>query len=179
MPPNIKVLTSWHQNCYKSPQLGFPLGRHMKFFILPLVTTLMFASVAGATPTNNSTGLANPGQTIDFNADRLAQYAPVDNAYANNGVSFSNLYQDTSYSGSSPNISGGDTVRFGQSPPLPFTISFAQDVNEAAFVLVTNNSSIHSVIESFLDGALVETALVFTSPVNYADFYGFSDSLFD
>ncbi len=50
----------------------------MKFFILPLVTTLMFASVAGATPTNSSTGLANPGQTIDFNADRLAQYAPVE-----------------------------------------------------------------------------------------------------
>lgn len=148
------------------------------FHILPAVL-LMFAGAAVATPISNSTGLSNPGRIIDFNSNGLAQNAPLDNAYANQGITFSNLFQDSSYSGSFPNTSGGDAINFGQGTYPPFTISFAQAVNEAAFVLVTNGSSTPSVIESYLNGALVETASVFSSTSNTNDYFGFSNSLFD
>jgi hypothetical protein len=151
----------------------------MKTYMLSFAALMMSVNLAEATPINNGAGLTNPGHTIDFNANGLVQYAPLDNAYADEGVSFSNLYQDSSYNGSFPNTSGGDAVNFRQNPWLPFTISFAQAVNEAAFILVTNYSSTPSVIESFLNGNLVETSSVSTSTSNPNDFYGFSNSLFD
>jgi hypothetical protein len=133
-----------------------------------------------ATPLNNSTGLATPGQTITFDEVSLPQDTPVNNAYASYGVTFSNLYADYTYNGVFPNTSGADLVNFGGGDVFgPFTISFAFPVSDAAFVLVTNFSVTPSTIQSLLNGTLVETASVFTNTANPTDFYGFTGSLFN
>ncbi len=152
----------------------------MKLAMPFFATMVMFASVGKATPISNGTGLANPSKTIDFNASELMQDASIDAAYTSQGVTFSNLFQDAKYSGYFPNISGGEAGNFTpNSPAAPFNIWFSHAVDEAAFALMISRSPAPSIIESFLNGVLVETASVFTSRSNSDNFYGFSDSLFD
>lgn len=149
------------------------------------------ATTAQATLLNNSTGLSTPGQTITFSEISLPQDTPANNAYAGYGVTFSNLYADHNYGGTYPNSSGADLTNFTSGSNVgfgPFTISFSTSVTDAAFVLVTNQSITPTIIESYLNGTLVETASIFTSFINPfvpgsvsnpIDFYGFTGSLFD
>jgi hypothetical protein len=149
------------------------------------------ASTAQATLLNNSTGLTNPDQIISFNEVALAQDTPANNAYTSYGVTFSNLYADNNYGGTFPNSSGTVLTNFTTGYGYgfgPFTISFLNPVSDAAFVLVTNQSSSPTVLQSYLNGNLVETASIHTSIHNQyvpnsidnpIDYYGFTGSLFN
>jgi hypothetical protein len=162
----------------------------MKKYVIAALLVLG-ASTAQATLLNNSTGLTNPDHIINFNEVALAQDTPANNAYTSYGVTFSNLYADNIYGGQYPNSSGTDLANFTSNSGVgfgPFTISFLNPVSDAAFVLVTNQSETPTVIKSYLNGTLVESASIYTSIYNSnihsgidnpIDYYGFTGSLFN
>ena len=137
---------------------------------------------ADAVPFNNATGLASPGATIDFSEVVLPQDTPLGASFAAYGVTFSNLFYDTSYNGSFPNTSGAAAVNFtgnGAGILNPFSINFLTAVTEAAFALVTQPSATPTVIQTFLAGTLVESQNVFANLIDPTNFYGFTGSSFD
>jgi VPDSG-CTERM motif len=148
---------------------------------IALLGTLAFAITTAqveAVPIHNTTGLASPVTTIDFNAS-LGDGTVVTNQYAGLGVTFSpNLVYDTIYSGAGiPNIGGGQLRNFAGTVVDPFSLLFAVDQTEVAFAMATNPGT--STFSAYLDGVLVESFSAATDVSSSNNFFGFSGIVFD
>ncbi|MBD2387853.1 hypothetical protein [Cylindrospermum sp. FACHB-282] len=105
------------------------------------VVALAVAGTAQAGTLNNSTGLNNPTQTINFNEFPLAQGEQVTNQFSSLGVTFTNLYNLSVPNNVYPKIAGNTLTNYDSNTSTinnPFSIKFNNTLTEAAFTLVTN-----------------------------------------
>lgn len=136
------------------------------------VIALGIGGTAQAGTFNNSTGLTNPTQTINFNEFPLAEGDQVTNQFSSLGVSFTNLYNTRAYNNSFPNIAGNTLANFiNGSINNSFSIKFNNTLTEAAFTLVTNPGI--STLTALLNGVVVETFTA-TTHTSSGNFYGFA-----
>jgi hypothetical protein len=133
---------------------------------------------AHATAIQNSTGLTAPGTVVNFGPPPvLANGTPLDNIFASQGVTFTNLFADSGFGGAAPHIVAQDAVNFQAGNGGPFTIDFSSDVKSAGFFLGTLPTT--TTFEALLDNQVVETATALTDAVNPNNFFGFTGITFD
>jgi hypothetical protein len=138
--------------------------------------SIIQAAPAKALFIQNTSGLANPAQTITFNEIPVSQGTPVSNAYSSLGVTFgaSLLYDTGNYS--IPNVAPAQLVNFGTGNPL-INIFFNTAQNQAGFTAATNGGT--STFAAYLSNTLVETVDVATDSARLDNFYGFTGITFD
>jgi hypothetical protein len=142
------------------------------------LTAVLFAAHVQATPFQFASGLVSPDNTITFDEVGLASGTVVTNQYAGLGVSFTGTWQNNTYGGVFPNISGGALTDFQPNfcPCGPtFEIAFTNPVSAAVFAFVTNPGT--STLTSYLGATLVESANFSTG--GNGEFTGFTGSFFD
>jgi hypothetical protein len=146
---------------------------------LVFTSAMQIAVPASATTmTYSGTGLANPAHFIDFSDAK--NNALIGNAYAGEGVTFVGLYGNMTYgSGFVPTTAPAATnFNVSQSTIVnPFQFVFGGPISAVSFFLVTDGAG--TSITSYLGNAPVETLTAGSFANNGANFFGFTQSLFD
>lgn len=134
---------------------------------------------AQAASLNNSTGILNPATTITFSEVPLADGTRLTNQYSSLGVTFTDLFYNTSTLGI-PNINSPAASNFNTSAIIisnPFLISFTQLQSQAAFSIGTNPGL--SNFEALLNNIVIDSFTGATDTTNPNNFYGFTGVTFD
>lgn len=135
---------------------------------------------AQATFINNSSGLLNPQQTIDFESAPLTFNQAVSTEFQSFGVTFSNAFGNPDPSTTYSHISGNRIGNFQANGPGAagaLVLDFNSVLSSMAFAMVTAPGT--STIQAFLNGSLVESFNAATSAFDPNNFYGFKDILFN
>ncbi len=138
---------------------------------LGLVGAAQAATVNGAT-----SGLAGANTELAFDEVSLTTNDIVTDQFAAFGVTFSpNLV----YYGNPAEYPNFTDPALGNFSPIvnPFFLDFTSNVTAATFAIVTNLGA--STFTALLDGAEVESFSATTDLVSTANFFGFTDILFD
>lgn len=147
--------------------------------ILSIAAAATFTQPAFATFFNNSAGLNNPDQTVDFESAVLAVNESVTNEFAGFGVTFDNAFANPDLSNSYPNINGNRIGNFrsnvGQSGL--FTVHFSNVLSEVAFAMVTAPGT--STFRALLNGAEIDSVSAPTTFTSTVNFFGFRGITFD
>jgi hypothetical protein len=146
---------------------------------LSAVYVMMLLSVATnvqATPITNAFGLLTPDTTVTFSEVPLANNTPLTNQFAALGVTFSNLFIDTTLvvfgPPSAENFQDGCVVGTCQ----PFDIFFSSPVAAAAFQMITNPGT--STFQALLNSGPVESFTAATT-IPSSTYYGFQNIVFN
>ncbi|MEO6594832.1 MAG: hypothetical protein ABIP94_08780 [Planctomycetota bacterium] len=146
---------------------------------IPIVTLLaacyfVNAAAAQAIIAQNS-GLANPGQVIDFGANVLPNFAPVTNQFPFITVSHASYFT----TGMSNNLVGGFLTNDFSGLPNTLRIVFAVPLTDLSFVYHQIGNTGPSVVRAMLQGVTVDSfsgTWVQSQPNNY---FGFTNTLFN
>ena len=136
----------------------------------------LVASSAQAAWFSNSTGLADPQQTITFESASLGSNQPVTTEFALLGVTFSTAFANPDSSENYPHITGNRLGNFragngGQSGL--FTARFSSNLSQVAFALVSAPGT--STVTAWLNNTLVQSATLPSSTTEVNNFFGFRD----
>ena len=138
------------------------------------------ASSAQAAWFSNSTGLADPQQTITFESASLGGNQPVTTEFALLGVTFSTAFANPDPSETYPHITGNRLGNFraaaGAQSGL-FTARFSSNLSQVAFALVSAPGT--STVTAWLNNTLVESVTLPTSATDVNNFFGFHDVVFN
>jgi PEP-CTERM motif len=153
-------------------QIGTRLAR-----LAVLAAACALSASAHAAFFNNSTGLANPDQTITFESAVLTN-EQVTTQFQEFGVTFSTAFANPD-SRSFPNISGNRVGNFRPSIAQGglFTAQFSGVLSQLAFALVSAPGA--ATIQAVLGGTVVESVSVPTTFTSEVNFFGFEGMLFD
>jgi hypothetical protein len=153
-----------------------------------MASAMLYGGAAGRAAAgfiHNSTGIANPAETITFSEHLFAPGTPVTTQYAGLGVTFApNLwYASQPPPPFSPHVDPLYLTNFPfpNLPPFnfndPFSIHFNAPRTAAAFALITNPG--FSTFTALRNGKVVETDTASTDLTSPSNFYGFSGIAFD
>lgn len=149
------------------------------------ITSVLVANSAQGASLTNGTGLSNPALTITADEFILPNETVVTNQYSSLGVTFSpNVYYNSNNGNLgvpfAPVVAGNYFGNFDNLTDRnlddPFSLQFSSDQTDVAFGLVPGNPGTIT-FTALLNGSIVES---FSTAVGLpAQFYGFTDSLFD
>lgn len=141
----------------------------------------VLAAPASAAFLDNSTGLANPQQTNDFDSMLLAHDAPVTTEFQNFGVISDPAFGNPDASTACPNIVGnriGNFAGSGGTQGGVLTITYSGALSQVAFAMVTAPGM--ATLQALLNGVLVESATHDSlSPADSTNNFGFQGIVFD
>lgn len=152
---------------------------------LGLVTGLALgtATASAAVFTQSTTGLASPTVTQDFDTPSLTVDQAVTSQYQASGLAnTANLYWGTGiYDGEFGNISGGYLADFTDDGCCAAngSLYFTHAIDSVGFTLITNSAGNDTTLTALLNGVVVESDVVNSSPRGNNDFYGFTGITFD
>ena len=149
-------------------------GLESSTLISVLAAVLVGSAPAGAATVAYSSGLANPGVTLDFSG--LTEGSLVAGAYA--GVTFNGLYVNSTLGSTLKTTTAPAAVNFsGNITNSPFSFTFTSPQSDVVFFLFTDGYG--ATITSSLAGATVETVTVAGYHTDGTDYFGFTGSSFD
>lgn len=158
-------------------RLSINLTKCVAVAAVALTLTLGGVGQAKAGFIQNTTGIANPTETITFDEHILPSDSILSTQYSDLGVTFSNGFKYDPQEGSGfPHI---DNSNAGNFLPIvnPVSIFFNQDETGAAFALVTNPGN--STITALENGVVVDSATVATDTSQQNNFFGFTGETFN
>ena len=137
------------------------------------------AAPAHANFFKNGTGLASPGQTVDFESVVLATNQVVTTEFQSLGVTFTGAFANPDPLVPYPNVSGNRISNFQSNigHSALFVADFGSTLSEVAFSFVSSPGT--ATFEALLNGILVESGSGVTSAIDSNNFFGFTGITFN